>query len=256
MKKFRFLFLYSILLYVFLYVPIFLVVIFSFNEANSQSQFTQFSFKWYKALFENERVLVAAKNSFLVAFFSAILATLFGSLLAIGFWRYKFRGKGILEMLLYVPVVLPEVVMGVSLLILFSFLGMRLSLLTVTLAHVTFSLPYTALVVRSSLQEYDVSLEDAARDLGATPLQVFFKVTLPILMPSILAGALLAVTLSLDDVVISFFVSGVRGMTLPVKIFSMVRGGVKPDINALSTLMLIGTFVLAFFAYRLQFRKN
>ncbi|MCS6983851.1 MAG: ABC transporter permease [Leptospiraceae bacterium] len=251
MKRRYSLLVYALILYLFLYLPIMLVVIFSFNETNSQSSFEGFSFKWYEALFENERVLSAARNSLVVATLSAILATFLGTLLAFGMWRYHFRGKGILEAFLHIPLVLPEVVMGISFLLFFSLLGLRLSLLTVILSHVTFALPYAALVVRSQLEQYDTTLEDAARDLGASPLEVLGKVTLPILMPGIAAAVLLSVILSLDDVVISFFVSGVRGMTLPVKIFSMVRAGVKPDINALSTLMLIGTFLLALGAKKL-----
>ncbi len=246
------LFTYAIFAVLFLYLPILVLVVYSFNENASQTQFSAFSLKWYAALLSNERVLTAAGNSLLVAALSALVATVLGTLLAVGMWRYKFRGQQAVRFLFFVPVIIPEVVMGISFLALFNLLGVRLSLLTVIISHITFCLPFAALVVQARLEDYDLSLEDAARDLGASRFTVFTRITLPVLWPGIAGGALLAATISLDDVIISFFVSGPTSTTLPVKIFSMVRAGVKPDINALSTLMLVGTLTLAYMAHRLR----
>ncbi|WP_139906125.1 extracellular solute-binding protein [Clostridium thermarum] len=239
---------YSILIYLFLYMPILILILFSFNESKLNAVWTGFSLKWYKNLFTNYTILEALKNTLLIAVTSTILSVMIGTITAVGMYRYKFRGKGILDAVLFVPIVIPEIVMGIAMLSFFSMLqkviDFEMGLITLIIAHVTFSVSYVVVVVKSRLQGFDKHLEEAAMDLGATPLQTFFKVTLPVIMPGIISGGLLAFTLSLDDVIISFFVAGPKSTTLPLKVLSMVKFGVTPEINALSTIMLLFTVVI------------
>lgn len=239
---------YSFLIYLFLYMPILILILFSFNESKLNAVWTGFSLKWYKNLFTNYTIMEALKNTLLIAVVSTILAVMIGTLTAVGMYRYKFRGKGLLDAVLFVPIVIPEIVMGIAMLSFFSMLqkvvDFEMGLVTLIIAHVTFSVSYVVVVVRSRLQGFDKHLEEAAMDLGATPIQTFFKVTLPVIMPGIVSGGLLAFTLSLDDVIISFFVAGPRSTTLPLKVLSMVKFGVTPEINALSTIMLLFTVVI------------
>jgi spermidine/putrescine transport system permease protein len=204
-----------------------------------------FTFKWYAGLTHNSSVLQAFGNSILIAVISTVIATMIGTLAAVGMYKYKFKGKTILDGMLYVPIIIPEIVMGIALLMFFSEIKViPLGMVSLIIAHITFSVSYVVITVRSSLEGFDRNLEDAAMDLGANQFITFCQITLPIVMPGIMAGALLAFTLSLDDVIISFFVSGPGVTTLPLKIFSMVRFGVSPEINALSTLMLIITLTI------------
>jgi spermidine/putrescine transport system permease protein len=245
---------YGFLMYMFLYVPIIILILFSFNESRVNATWTGFTLKWYVSLFNNHSILEAAKNSLLVAFISTLIAVMLGTVTAVGMYKYKFKGKTALEGLLYVPIIIPEIVMGIAMLAFFSQLKdfIELGLLTLILAHVTFSVAYVVVVVRTRLEGFDKSLEEAAMDLGATPLQTFFKVTLPVIMPGVLAGGLLAFTLSLDDVIISFFVAGPQSNTLPLKVFSMVKFGVTPEINALSTILMIFTLAIVIFMHMLN----
>jgi spermidine/putrescine transport system permease protein len=239
---------YSFIIYSFLYMPILILILFSFNESKLNAVWTGFSLKWYKNLFTNYTIMEALKNTLLIAVVSTILAVMIGTLTAVGMYRYKFRGKGLLDAVLFVPIVIPEIVMGIAMLSFFSMLqkvvDFEMGLVTLIIAHVTFSVSYVVVVVRSRLQGFDKHLEEAAMDLGATPIQTFFKVTLPVIMPGIVSGGLLAFTLSLDDVIISFFVAGPRSTTLPLKVLSMVKFGVTPEINALSTIMLLFTVTI------------
>lgn len=238
---------YSFLMYLFLYIPIIVLVLFSFNDSKLNAVWTGFSLKWYGSLFNNHSILEAAKNSLIIAFMSTIISVMLGTITAVGMYKYKFKGKTVLDGLLYVPIIIPEIVMGIAMLAFFSQVKMPLGITTLTLAHVTFSVSYVFIVVRTRLEGFDKSLEEAAMDLGATPMQTFFKVTLPIIMPGILAGGLLAFTLSLDDVIISFFVAGPQSNTLPLKVFSMVKFGVTPEINALSTILMLFTIAIVVF---------
>ena len=238
---------HALLVYLFLYLPILVVVALSFNESRRGVHFTGFTLKWYQGLFQDPRVLEYFANTLV----STLVSTVLGTLLALGLVRYRFPGKGFLRYLLYVPVVVPDVVMGVSLLLLFAFsrelLGFpRLSLLTVILGHITFQVAFVTLVVRSRLLLLDPALEEAARDLGARGFQTFLHVTLPLAWPGVAAGALLALTLSLDDFVVTFFTAGPGATTLPLYIYSSVKLGVSPKVHALSSLIVgLSAFFLA-----------
>ncbi|MBO0525117.1 extracellular solute-binding protein [Clostridium botulinum] len=239
---------YATLVYIFLYLPIFVLVVFSFNKSKLNATFTGFTLDWYKNLINNTQILEALKNSLIIAFISTFFAVIIGTLAAIGMYRYKFKGKRAMEGLLYIPVVIPEIVMGISMLAFFSSLNLPAGLITLILAHITFCISYVIIVVRARLDGFDSALEEAAQDLGATPWQTLTKVTLPVIAPGIISGALLAFTLSLDDVIISFFAAGPDSNTLPLKIFSMVKFGVTPEINALSTVMMVFTLSMVVIA--------
>lgn len=248
--------LYASLIYLFLYVPIAILIIYSFNQSKLNAIWTGFTLDWYVKLIHNQDVLEAMYTSLLVALVSTIASTMIGTLAAVGMYRYHFRGKTALDAMLYLPIVIPEIVMGISLLILFTQLHVPLGLFTLVAAHITFSVPFVVVVVKARLEGFDKSMEEAAMDLGATPWQTFLKVTLPIIAPGVIASALLAFTLSIDDVIISFFVAGPGSATLPLKIFSMVKFGVTPEINALSTLMLIATLFIVVIAERIRMKNN
>lgn len=232
---------YSSLIYIFLYVPILVLIIFSFNSSKLNAVWTGFSLKWYVSLFKNYSIMEALRNSLMIAVVSTVISIILGTITAVGMYKYNFRGKSVIDNVLYVPLVIPEIVMGISMLAFFSQVKMPLGFITLIIAHVTFSVSYVVIVVRERLEGFDKSLEEAAMDLGANPLQTFKKVTLPCIMPGIVSGGLLAFTLSLDDVIVSFFVAGPGSNTLPLKVYSMVKFGVTPEINALSTIMLVFT---------------
>lgn len=237
-------YLYSFLVFMFLYIPIMVLIAFSFNKSKLNVVWTGFTFKWYQSLIHNQGIIEAVKNSFIVAIISTVFSVIIGTLTSVGLYRYNFKGKKLLDTILYVPLVIPEIVMGISLLAFFATVKVPLGKVTLIIAHITFSIAYVVAVVKTRLDGFDKSVEEAAMDLGATPLKTFFYVTLPIIMPGVIAGGLLAFTLSLDDVIISFFVSGPNSVTLPLKIFSMVKFGVTPEINALSTIILVFTIIV------------
>jgi spermidine/putrescine transport system permease protein len=248
------------LVFAFLYLPILIIVALSFNQSRFGVHFTGFTFDWYLRLFGNERVFDFLMNTLIVAVVSTTASTILGTLLAIGLVRYQFRLQAALRYLLYVPVVVPDVVMGISLLLLFDVVRdaigwPRLSLYTIIMAHITFQIAYVTLVVRARLTLLDPILEEAAQDLGATPWQTFREVTLPLIMPGVIAGALLAFSLSLDDFVVTFFTAGPGSTTLPLYIFSSVKLGITPEIHALSTLM-VGATILLLVLGRLYWRKR
>ena len=255
-SKYKFLSLYSFIIYSVIYIPIIILIVFSFNDSKINAMWQGFTFKWYLELFNNSDIVTAMTNSLMVAFASALISTAIGTLAAVGMYRYKFKGKTVLDGLLYVPIIIPEIVMGIALLMFFSQLKIPTGALTLILAHTTFSVSYVVIVVRSKLEGFDPSLEEAAMDLGAKPFETFYKITLPMIAPGILAGSLLAFTLSMDDVIVSFFVSGPGFTTLPLKIFSMVKFGVSPEINALSTIMLIITLSIALLSEKLRFKSD
>ncbi len=260
----RLLALNAIVVYVFLYAPILVLIVFSFNDNNNVSIWTEPSLRWYGEVFRNDTVMSALRNSLIVAFFSTIVATAIGTMLAISLERYRYRGRGTLDGLAYLPIIIPDVTMAVMLLIFFfqafgiidNLLGIRMStgLLTITLAHIAFCISFVAIVVRARLAQLDDSLEEAAADLYASRWQAFRRVTLPLIAPGVAGGALLALTLSLDDVVVTQFVSGAGSTTLPVYVFGLVRRGVTPLINAVSTLMLVASMVLV--AVSLGFQRG
>lgn len=255
-KSNKLLSIYTFLIFIIIYLPIATLIVFSFNNSKVNAMWQGFTFKWYLDLFKDRDIVGAMSNSLLVAAISTLISTIIGTLAAVGMYKYKFKGKTILDGLLYVPIIIPEIVMGISLLMFFAQVKIETGGLTLILAHATFSVSYVVIIVRSRLNGFDPSLEEAAMDLGATPFETFYKITLPIIAPGILAGALLAFTLSMDDVIISFFVSGPGFTTLPLKIFSMVKFGVTPEINALSTLMLIFTITIAVISEKMRFKFN
>lgn len=241
----------SVFVYLFLYAPIVILIIFSFNSSR-YAIWEGFTLDWYKLLLRDKLILGALKNSVIVAITATIVATIIGTLAALGMQRFQFRGKQGIEALFYLPVIVPEIVMAASLVIFFGFIRFHLSMTTVILAHIAFCMSYVIIVVRARLEGFDRTLEEAAMDLGANEFQTFFKITLPLIMPGILSGALLAFTLSIDDYIITSFVAGVGSTTLPLQIYSMVKTKVTPEINAVSTLLLIPTILLIILADRLR----
>ncbi|CAN5824392.1 ABC transporter permease [soil metagenome] len=235
--------------YAFLYFPILVLVVMSFNESRLPFRWTGFSTQWYSALFENERILTGLSNTLVVAVGSTILSTLLGTLLAIGVHRHV-RNR-FLDALSLGPAIAPDIVMAIGLLAMYSTLGLTLGLHSVLLSHVVFGTAFVAAVVKARLNHVDPSLEEASRDLGATAVGTFWRITIPTLMPGIVAGALLAFTLSLDEFVIAFFTNGPATPTLPIVIYSMVRFGVTPELNALAAVLLLVTFVVIISAQRL-----
>jgi putrescine transport system permease protein len=225
--------------FAFLYLPMIILVIYSFNESRLVTVWTGFSTKWYGELLSNQAFLDAAWVTLKVAVFSSTLATVLGTLAAYALVRgARFPGRTLFSGMIYAPLVMPEVITGLSLLLLFIGIGLDRGVLTIVLAHTTFSMCYVSVVVSSRLVSFDQSLEEAALDLGCSPWDAFRLVTLPIIAPAVVSGWLLAFTLSLDDLVIASFTTGPSATTLPIKIFSAVRLGVSPEINALSTLMI------------------
>ena len=226
--------------YLFLYLPIVILVIYSFNASRYASgAWRGFSLQWYASLFSNEAIGAALKNTLIVAAASTLISTVFGTMVALAMERYRFRGKLAFDALLYLPIIIPDIAMAVMLLLFFVLGHARLGLVTIIISHVAFNISFVAVVVRARLAFFDITLEEAAQDLYASEWQTFRRVTLPLIMPGILGGALLAFTLSIDDFVITFFTSGPGSTTLPLRIYSMVKLGITPEINALSSMMLV-----------------
>ena len=232
-----------ILVFSFLFLPILILILFSFNTSEMNIIFEGFTLRWYKELFSNRALIEALVNTLIVAVISTLISTIIGTISAYALHKYNFPFKKLVNELIYIPVVIPEIVLGISLLCIYTFINLELGLFTLILAHICFSLPFVIINVRSVLENMDPNLEKAASDLGASKLTTFFKIVIPTLMPGILSGAQLAFTLSLDDVVISYFTSGPGSNTLPLHIFSMIKTGVTPDVNALISLMLLVIFV-------------
>jgi spermidine/putrescine transport system permease protein len=238
---------YLCLIYLFLFLPIIVIAAGSFNSNTRKPyiRFTGFSFTWYERLLSNRGLLESFQNTLIVAIAATILSVLIGTIAAVGMYKYKFRGKSLIDGLLYIPVVIPEIVLGISLLAIFAAADIPRGYLSLILAHASFSVPFVVFNVRARLGEYDNSLEEASMDLGANRFQTFIKITLPMLSPGIISGAILAFTLSIDDVIISYFING-QVKTLPLKVMDSIKSGVSPDVNALSTLILLGTAALVF----------
>jgi spermidine/putrescine transport system permease protein len=256
----RALLLFSVLIYAFLYAPILVLMFFSFNSTRSTQTWTGFSTEWYAALLRDETIHQAFFNSMKVGVAATLIATVIGTLTALALTRHDFRGKLAADTTIYAATVMPEIVVGVSLLVFFVAtlipLGIELGIVTIVIAHVAFTISFVTIVVRARLAGMDESLEEAAQDLGANPVTTFMRVTLPLIFPGVMAAALLAFTLSFDDFVITFFVSGVGSGTLPLKIYSMIKFGVTPVINALSTVVLVATIALIFGGSRLLVRRE
>ncbi len=251
MKRSLFPFVMTLAVLAFLYLPILILIFNSFNESRFGGVWSGFSLKWYQKLFEEKAVWTALKNSLIVGVSSTVAATILGSLAAFAIYRYKRSKVQKLHYgLIYTPLILPDILMGISLLLFFVFLNIKLGLFTIFLAHTTFCLSYVTMVVLSRLQNFDYAMVEAAQDLGANTWQIFRKVLLPFLAPGIAAGALLAFTLSIDDFVITFFVSGPGSTTLPVYVYGMIKFGSPPLINALSAIMLVATSLIVWLVHR------
>ncbi|RMG97443.1 MAG: ABC transporter permease [Chloroflexi bacterium] len=248
---------YGILAYLFLYLPIIILVIFSFNDSRSTAQWAGFSTAWYVEMMQDNQIIISLWNSLFVAIVSTAISTVLGTLAAMAMERYRFRGRLVMDAILYLPIIIPDIAMAIMLLLFFNIsgigfntwrielAGLRLSVpYSVIIGHVAFNISFVAVVVRARLAHMDRTLEEAASDLYANAWHTFWRVTLPMLMPGIIGGALLAFTLSLDDFVITFFTAGPGFNTLPVRVFGMIKKGVTPKINAVSSLMLAGSLAL------------
>lgn len=244
----------SIGIFGFLYLPIIILVIFSFSGARNVGVWDGFSTRWYTELLSDTLLINAFRVSMWVALWSTLISTVLGTLAAMALERYRFFGRLTFDTVMYLPIIIPDIVMALSTLLFFVTFAVPLSRYTILVTHVAFNIAFVAVVVRARLAEMDKSLEEAAADLGAGAWTTFRRVTLPILMPGIVSGALLAFTLSLDDFVITFFVAGPGSTTLPVRVYSMIKFGVTPEVNAISTLMLLGSTVLVVISLLLQRR--
>ncbi|HEY5563088.1 MAG TPA: ABC transporter permease subunit [Clostridiaceae bacterium] len=247
---------YMLLIFTFLYFPIFIIVIYSFNASKSNVLWTGFTMDWYKKLLEDENVIIALQNSLKIAFSSTIISSIIGTTGAVAMYKYNFRGKKGIDLLLYIQIIIPEIIMGVSLLNYFSVLNMEFGLFTLILAHTTFCIPFVYILVKARLAGFNSSIEEAALDLGAGKFTVFRTVTFPLILPGIISGAALAFAISFDDVIINFFVSGPESTTLPIKIFSMLRFGLSPEINALCSIMLIITLFVLMASQSIRIKKQ
>ncbi|MAE39421.1 spermidine/putrescine ABC transporter permease PotC [uncultured Psychrobacter sp.] len=246
---------YLSLIYLLLYLPIIVLVVMSFNESKTGYNWGGFSLKWYESLFNNQAMLDAFWHSIVLGLIAATVSTLIGTLTAMALHRYDFRGKGLLNGLLFVLMMSPEIVLAISLLALFLLIGLQLGFVSLLIAHITFCLPFVVITVFARLSSLDERLMEAARDLGASESTMIRTVLIPVILPAVMAGWLLAFTLSLDDVVVSTFVTGPSYEILPLRIYSMVRVGLKPEVNAVGTLLLAASLVLVIMS-QLLLRKR
>lgn len=237
---------FSVVMYLFMYLPIFVLTLYSFNQSAYSATWEGFTLEWYGKLFSDKRILTAFQNSLSIAFSAVLISALFGTFLAVGLSRYKFRGKNLFVGVSYLPLIVPDIAIAVATLVFLAAVQIRLSLWTIVAAHIVFCLAYIALAVSTRLADLNPFLEEAALDLGATPTQAFIKVLLPQLMPGIISGCLIAFVLSMDDFLIASFTAGTGATTLPMEVFSRIRTGVKPDINALSVILILASGTLAF----------
>lgn len=240
-----------------MYLPIAVVVIFSFNESKLPVAFTGFSLQWYEKLFQDRAMQEALVNSLILAVSSCLVSAVIGTLGAVGLSRIHWRSKGILEYISILPLMIPEIILGMVLMAFFYMIGLPFGMLTLLIGHTVFCVPYILMEVKARLVGMDPALEEAARDLGATSSRAFRDITLPLIMPAVLSGSLLAFAMSMDDVVISIFVNGPRLSTLPLKVYTQMKTGVTPEINALCTIMLAVTLLLlGIYTLIQRIRKN
>lgn len=230
---------YISFIFLFLYVPIAVLIFFSFNKARGRGIWTGFTFEWYKKLFSNELILQSFVNTIIVALVSSIIATILGTMAAIGIGSFNKKMKNAIMGITYISIINPEIVTGVSLMLLFVIMKLKFGFTTLILAHITFNIPYVILNVMPKLRQQDNSLYEAALDLGCSPILAFWKVVIPDIFPGIVAGFLMALTYSLDDFIISYFTTGITSQTLPITIYSMTRKRISPEINAISTVIFV-----------------
>ncbi len=244
-----------IFLFVFMYAPLLVVIVFSLTPTEYGVSWEGFTLKWYQAVFDNENIRAALKVSLIVAIPTVLISTAIGAITAFTLYRSRFFGRALYQGILYIPLIMPDLVIGISLLLFYTFIKLELGIFSILLAHVSFSIPLTTLVIIARMQRIDRTLEDAAMDLGADEWTTMRKVTLPLLKPGILAAALLTFPWSFNDFVITFFVSGVGSSTLPIRVYSMIRLGVSPVINALGTLIVVIPLILVVFGLLLERRR-
>lgn len=250
---------HAFLIYSFLYIPVLVLIVFSFNLEKIAAVWTGFTFHWYQEVFKNSpplRLMDSFKNSLVVALGSTVLATFLGTLAAFAMARFKFFGKRLFDALLHLPIIIPDIVMGIAMLCFFVLIKFSLGYYSIIIAHTTFNIAFVAVAVRVRLTGFNEDLENAALDLGATPFKTFKHITLPLIMPGVVAGALIAFTLSWDDFLIAFFTVGPQSTTFPVKVYSLWRFGWEPTINAVSTLTPLIAFCLFFIIIRIRTKKQ
>jgi len=235
--------------YAFLYVPLVIVIVYSFNNSRLNAEWVGFTLSWYETLFHDQDMIFAAGNSLAIAFTASLVSTVLGTAAGMAMYRYPTK---LLSVLVLAPIAIPEILMGVSLLIFFVLLNFTLGLVSVALAHIAFCIGFVAIVVRARLAGMDETLVEAARDCGASPWDAFRYITLPLIMPGVIAGALMAFTLSIDDFVITFFTAGAGTVTLPLQIYSMIKVAVTPEVNAVSSLLMLLTLALIIIASKLS----
>ena len=251
----RLLKLYSVFIYIFLYLPIVVLIVYSFNVSKYGTSWQGATLDWYRKLYSNSLLIGGAKNSFIIATLSASIATIIGTISALGLHSYRFRGRKVFSSIVYVLAISPDIIMGISLLILFNFVNMNLGFYSLLLAHITLNLPFVIIIVISRLKTFNKNLINAARDLGAGEWIIFSRIILPLILPSVISAWLLAFTLSLDDVVISFFVTGPNFEVLQLTLFSMAHLGIKSEINALCSIIFVVTLILIFTSHFIFRRK-
>ena len=234
---------YTFLVYTFLYLPMVMVVLYSTNTSNNNLVFKGFTLKWYASMVTNEELMKSLGLTLALGLVSTAISVILGTLATIGMYRYEFKGKELLDNLMYIPVVIPELVIGIASLATFTMMGITMSFWTLVIAHVTFCVPFIIITLRSRIAGFDQSVEEAAMDLGANQFRTLMRVTIPMLMPGIISGAMLSLTLSLDDVIISYFVAGAGQMTLPIRIYGMARGKISTEVYALSSAIIFLTII-------------
>jgi spermidine/putrescine transport system permease protein len=245
---------FSGLMFLYMYLPLLVLTFYSFNNSAYSAGWQGFTLKWYTRMFRDARLREALQNSLTVALVAVTISAVLGTMMAVGLARYRFAGKTLYRGISYLPLIIPDIAIAISTLVFLAVVSIPLSLWTIVAAHVVFCLAYIAIVVSSRISGLDPHLEEAALDLGATPLQAFIKVLLPELMPAIIAGCLLSFVLSMDDFLIASFTAGTGSTTLPMEIFSRIRTGVKPDINALSVMLILLSGVVAFIGETMRYR--
>lgn len=254
-KNSRFAGFYMGLIFFLMYLPIAVVIVFSFNESKLPVKFTGFSLKWYQELIHDRAMLEALVNSLILGVLSCLVSAVIGTLAAVGLSRIHWKSKGALEYISILPLMIPEIILGMVLMAFFYMLNLPFGMLTLLIGHTVFCVPYILMEVKARLAGMDPALEEAARDLGAGPFRAFRDITLPLIMPAVISGSLLAFAMSMDDVVISIFVNGPRLSTLPIKVYTQLKTGVTPEINALCTILLAATLVI-FIVYSLITKKK
>lgn len=247
---------FTLVMFAFMYLPVLVLAFFSFNESPFASNWQGFSLRWYVSMFNDSRILSALQDSLSIAVVAVVVSAVLGTLMAVGLARYTFPGKRLYQGVSYLPLIIPDIAIAVATLVFLASMAVPLSLWTVVAAHTVFCLAYIAVVVSTRLAGLNPFLEEAALDLGATPFQAFIKVLLPELMPAIISGCLLSFVLSMDDLLISSFTAGGGVSTLPMEIFSRVRTGVRPDVNALSAILILGSGILAFTSEFIRYQSD